>query len=126
MTKPKWKEKRQKSHFSQTSATSWRRSLFILQCNLKRSSNMVDLHDYDIELIEREILWKYNFVLPKVEIVHYSSFASYESNAQQRPERAKALMMPIPGAAVFEQTFLRRKLPPLLPSTRSAHIARML
>ena len=42
------------------SATSWRRSLFILQCNLKRSSNMVDLHDYDIELIEREILWKYN------------------------------------------------------------------
>ena len=21
---------------------------------------MVDLHDYDIELIEREILWKYN------------------------------------------------------------------
>ena len=47
-------------NFSQTSATSWRRSLFILQCNLKRSSNMVDLHDYDIELIEREILWKYN------------------------------------------------------------------
>ena len=47
-------------NFSQTSATSWRRSLFILQCNLKRSSNMVHLHDYDIELIEREILWKYN------------------------------------------------------------------
>ena len=42
------------------SATSLRRSLFILQCNLKRSSNMVHLHDYDIELIEREILWKYN------------------------------------------------------------------
>ena len=87
---------------------------------------MVDLHDYDIELIEREILWKYNFVLPKVEIVYYSSFATYESNAQQRPERAKTLMMPVPGAAVFEKIFLRRKLPPLLPSTCSAHIAKML
>ena len=28
--------------------------------NLKRSGIMVDLHDYDIQCIEHEILWKYD------------------------------------------------------------------
>ena len=49
-----------KKNFSQTSATSWRRSVFILHRNLKRSGIMVDLHDYDIQCIEHEILWKYD------------------------------------------------------------------
>ena len=49
-----------KKNLSQTSATSWRRSVFILHRNLKRSGIMVDLHDYDIQCIEHEILWKYD------------------------------------------------------------------
>ena len=46
--------------FLKTSATRWRRFLLSLHRNLKRSGIMVDLHDYDIQCIEHEVLWKYD------------------------------------------------------------------